>query len=95
MKRASVSILKNDLSKYLRYVRAGEKVIVLDRDFPIAEIAPLSKEAHGASKRLRALEAEGMILRGDLRQLKNFSLPKEKGNAGVLAQLLEERKQGR
>lgn len=33
--------LKAHLSKYLRQVRKGQRVVVLDRDRPIAEILPL------------------------------------------------------
>ncbi|MBC8041766.1 MAG: type II toxin-antitoxin system prevent-host-death family antitoxin [Opitutaceae bacterium] len=33
--------LKNNLSKYLRRVKAGETVIVYDRDTPIATLSPI------------------------------------------------------
>jgi prevent-host-death family protein len=41
---ASVQIanLKNNLSAYLRKVRAGEEVIICDRKSPIAKIVPLN-----------------------------------------------------
>jgi prevent-host-death family protein len=41
---ASVQIadLKNNLSAYLRKVRAGEELIICDRRSPIAKIVPLS-----------------------------------------------------
>lgn len=38
MKAVGVKVLKNQLSKYLREVEAGETVLVTDRDRVIAEI---------------------------------------------------------
>ena len=41
MKRVGVAELKNQLSRYLREVEAGEVVEVTDRDRPIARIEPV------------------------------------------------------
>lgn len=40
MKRVGVAELKSRLSEYLRYVRRGETLTVLDRDTPIARVVP-------------------------------------------------------
>ena len=40
-----VAELKARLSAYLRRVRAGETITVLDRDTPIARLVPLSSQA--------------------------------------------------
>lgn len=40
MKRVGVAELKARLSHYLRAVRRGETVIVLDRDQPVARLVP-------------------------------------------------------
>ena len=40
MKAINVSELKNHLSKYLRMASRGGRVVVKDRDDPIAEIGP-------------------------------------------------------
>ena len=42
MKRIGVAELKNQLSRYLREVEAGEVVEVTDRDRPIARIEPIN-----------------------------------------------------
>ena len=42
MPSVQIADLKNNLSAYLRKVRAGEEVIVCDRKLPIAKIVPLS-----------------------------------------------------
>jgi prevent-host-death family protein len=41
MKHARIAELKARLSEYLRTVRRGETVTVLDRDTPVARIVPI------------------------------------------------------
>jgi len=41
MKQVRIAELKARLSEYLRAVRGGETVAVLDRDTPIAQIVPI------------------------------------------------------
>lgn len=67
MKRARIAQLKNNLSRYLDYVRGGGSVLVLDRDQPVAQILPLRLAAAGAGGddgRLLRLERRGLIRRG-------------------------------
>ena len=42
MKAINISDLKNNLSRHLDAVRRGQRIVVLDRREPIAEIAPAS-----------------------------------------------------
>ena len=44
MKRSSVSYLKAHLSAELKAVQAGETVVVMDRDHPVARLMPLKEE---------------------------------------------------
>ena len=41
MKQARIAELKARLSEYLRTVRRGETITVLDRETPVAQIVPL------------------------------------------------------
>jgi antitoxin (DNA-binding transcriptional repressor) of toxin-antitoxin stability system len=59
MQKASVSNLKNNLSAYLRKVRAGQSVIIYDRDVPIARLERIESSAQG-SARLALLCAQGV-----------------------------------
>ncbi len=53
MTTASVSDLKANLSRYLRAVRRGGEVQVLDRGAPIARLVPpAAKDDHGVRDRL-------------------------------------------
>ncbi len=59
MEKATVSKLKNNLSAYLRRVRAGSAVVIYDRDVPIARLERIELTERGTD-RLRLLGAEGV-----------------------------------
>jgi antitoxin (DNA-binding transcriptional repressor) of toxin-antitoxin stability system len=54
-----VSKLKDNLSAYLRKVRAGHTVVIYDRDVPIACIERIESSERGAD-RLALLRAQGL-----------------------------------
>jgi len=65
MKSASVTELKANLSRYLRMVRRGSEVQILERGVPIARLVALhgiSRE--GDSSRLERLAQAGVLRRG-------------------------------
>jgi antitoxin (DNA-binding transcriptional repressor) of toxin-antitoxin stability system len=72
MEKASISKLKNNLSAYLRKVRAGQAVVIYDRDVPIARLERIETKGRGAD-RLALLRAQG-VLRPPLRQPSAASL---------------------
>lgn len=95
MEKTNISNLKNRLSSYLRKVRAGETVLVLDRGVPVARIERVGGPS--ADDRLAKLEAAGLIRRGSkpLSLKKLDSIPLAKPGASVLEALLQEREQER
>ena len=50
MEKASVSKLKDNLSAYLRKVRAGHPVVIYDRDVPIARLERIESSGGGADR---------------------------------------------
>jgi prevent-host-death family protein len=83
MMKVGVAELKSRLSEYLRRVRRGRSVIVLDRSTPVARLVPYEDEA--ASLRVRA------PLPGAPKP-KDVELPPPiRVEADVVALLLEER----
>ena len=63
MTTASISELKANLSRYLRVVRRGGEVQVLDRGTPVARLAPpAANDDMGARERLIA---KGMLRPGN------------------------------
>jgi antitoxin (DNA-binding transcriptional repressor) of toxin-antitoxin stability system len=59
MEKATVSKLKDNLSAYLRKVRAGHAVVIYDRDVPIARLERIESTGSGAD-RLALLRAQGL-----------------------------------
>ncbi|MGH9320782.1 MAG: type II toxin-antitoxin system Phd/YefM family antitoxin [Vicinamibacteria bacterium] len=95
MKKASISELKNRLSAYLKEVRSGETILILDRNQPIARIERVSGDAHPEGA-LDRLERAGLIRRATVRlpiKLLRSNAPKSK--ASVVQALLQERRESR
>lgn len=67
MEKATVSKLKDNLSAYLRKVRAGHAVVIYDRDVPVARLERIESSGRG-SDRLALLRAQG-VTRPALRPL--------------------------
>jgi prevent-host-death family protein len=60
MRVVNVAVLKNNLSAYLERVRAGEEVLVKDRERPIARLVPIERSGDVEDEELR-LAAEGLV----------------------------------
>jgi prevent-host-death family protein len=58
--RVGIRELRQDLSRYLRRVRAGERLIVTERGRPLAVLAPWAEEGDTIDR----LVAEGRARRG-------------------------------
>ena len=94
MKKASVSDLKNQISRYLDYVKHGETVLVFDRMVPVAELRPMTGKS--SNEKLVALERKGIIRLGSGEIPDKFFKAKLSGkHARILDALLEEREKGR
>lgn len=80
-----IAELRQNLSKYLRLVAEGERLVVTDRNRPVAELAPPPK----TGSRLDQLIAEGKVKppkrRGPLPPPLKMDLP-----PGALTRALEE-----
>jgi len=61
MRSANIADLRNRLTQYLREVRAGEEIVVRDRQRPIAKIVPYSIDEDDEDA---ALVAAGLMRKG-------------------------------
>ena len=99
MKAVTISETKNNLSALLDRVRAGETVLILDRETPVAKLVPVrSGKDAGQNLRLGRLEREGKIRRGTGKPSPAVlrSLPaRPASGADLLKALLEEREEER
>lgn len=68
MKVAKLSKMKDELSRYVDYVRHGGRVRVLVRGLPAADLVPISGtgggESDGPDAALAELERQGVVRRG-------------------------------
>ncbi len=99
MKMVKVAQAKNNLSRYLAYVRRGGRIRILDRDTPVADLIPVetAESVDDDDRLLAALERKGVLRRGE-----SGALPKELLEPGpsdpsgsVLTALLDERRRSR
>jgi antitoxin (DNA-binding transcriptional repressor) of toxin-antitoxin stability system len=92
----TVADVKNNLSRYLAYVRRGGRVLIYNRDTPVAELVPPPATGEGTTgEDLARLEREGVLRRGSGRLSPELLRPPRGRPAGVLEALLEERAAGR
>jgi prevent-host-death family protein len=95
MEKVTISQLKNSLSAYLKKVRAGQTVLILDRNEPIAVLERVNKLSLTDDERLARLEQAGLIKRSKtsnpLAAMRGYKPIKSK--ASVVEALLEERRE--
>lgn len=103
MIRATISQVKNGLSAYLRRVRSGESVLVLDRRIPVARIVPVARGPENTpetddvdeSARIARLERAGTLSRRSPESPLNVLGEPFAAGARILDALLEERSEER
>ena len=83
MIRANISELRNGLSAYLRRVRRGESVLVLDRNVPIARLTPV--EGAAGVRQEREAYAVGELGEAEQRELEDEARVARLEAAGVLS----------
>lgn len=85
--------LKNSLSRYLRLVRAGESVVVLDRGHPIAILSAIAPStAHRTlAEHLASLAARGLVKLGTGRKRRRPSKLPRVDLSGAVDEDREER----
>lgn len=85
MRSVNVAELKNRLSKYLTFARAGEEVVIRDRNLPVAKLVPLSAEGAG-DQELMLVAAGKMRLpktKLDIKQLLRIPTGTVSGNKAI------------
>jgi prevent-host-death family protein len=97
MERAKISEIRDRLSYYLRRVREGESVEILDREDPVARLVPIPPASQEPEAWMHRLRRAGIARVGPMNGLPTLldRKPQKKPVAGVLQALLEERTTGR
>jgi antitoxin (DNA-binding transcriptional repressor) of toxin-antitoxin stability system len=95
VEKATISQLKDRLSAYLKKVRAGRSILIVDRDEPIARLERI-EPGGAADDRVSRLERAGLVRRGKGR-IDPAALRRQapRPRVSVLAALLDDRREGR
>ena len=99
MIRVTISEVKNGMSAYLRRVKAGDSVLVMERRTPVARIVPVGIDAGGGKQadsvdedaKLARLERAGIVVRHGSGSPLDLLGPPLHSGAGVPEALLDER----
>ncbi len=96
MRTVNIAELKNQLSKYITYAKAGETIIIRDRNTPVAQIVPMPVDEN-LSEDERHLVAAGLMrlrkMPWDPIAFLAMPKPKVEGNAGTQA-IIDDRNEG-
>jgi antitoxin (DNA-binding transcriptional repressor) of toxin-antitoxin stability system len=85
MHSVNIAEFKAKMGKFLRLVRSGVEVILLDRNHPIAKVTPFSKEQETKVSVRKPIQ--------DPKELRNLSFTPRKGRrTDSVSFLLEDRK---
>ena len=103
MIRANVTEIKNRLSHYLRLVKGGEEVEIIDRKTPLARIIGIGNQAVPPKEALWVKEMYDLGIVNLPKKTKTSSIfakidqvvSSDGDTCGVLEALLQERNQGR
>jgi antitoxin (DNA-binding transcriptional repressor) of toxin-antitoxin stability system len=100
MKTASVTESKNAFSELLRTVKAGQGVLIFDRDVPVARLEPVAADSLGSDVRMLGLERQGLIRRPRVagpvwKGLSALPAPRLKAGRSAVAAVLADREDGR
>ena len=63
MVRATISEVKNGLSAYLRRVKAGEAILVMERKTPVARIVPVGRDATRGGQGMGEVDRDAKLAR--------------------------------
>lgn len=90
MKSVNIAELKNRLSVYLNAVRAGEEILVRDRNEPVARIVPLTRSGD-EDEELLALASQGKLRLGEgLVEESFWQMPAPRVSAAALRRAVEQ-----
>ena len=95
MRSVNVAELKNQLSKYLRFAKGGEEVVIRDRNLPVAKLIPFTA-GDSDDQELKMVAAGKLRLpqaRLDVKKLLSIQTGSVAGNKAIRA-VLSDRQEG-
>ncbi|HEX6045070.1 MAG TPA: type II toxin-antitoxin system prevent-host-death family antitoxin [Pyrinomonadaceae bacterium] len=94
MKSVNIAELKNRLSVYLNDVKAGEEILVRDRNQPVARIVPLAR-SRDEDEELLALASKGKLRLGEgILEESFWNMPAPRVPVAALRRAVEQERDG-
>lgn len=92
----NVAELKNRLSKYLTFVKAGEEIVIRDRNLPVAKLVPFLADEANEEELLLVAAGKMRLPKSSLKVSDLLKIPTGRvtGRAGIQA-VLDEREETR
>lgn len=99
MKRVSITVAKNHLSRLLEEVKSGTTILILDRNKPVARLEPVAADRTTNDDRVATLVQQGLATaprrRLDVAAFLSRKMIRLPAGASAVGALLSEREQGR
>jgi prevent-host-death family protein len=96
MRSVNVAELKNRLSKYLTFAKAGEEIVIRDRNLPVAKLVPFVSSDDASEEELLLVAAGKLRIPKtpvNIEELLKIPTGRVSGSDGIQA-LLDEREEG-
>jgi prevent-host-death family protein len=90
MRSVNVAELKNSLSKYLTFAKAGEEVVIRDRNLPVAKLVPFPAEDAGSQELLLVGVGKMRLPKKPLDLAALLKIPAGKVTRGAVARAITE-----
>ncbi len=95
MRSVNVAELKNQLSKYLTFAKAGEEIVIRDRSLPVAKLVPFSAEEASEEELLLVAAGRLRLPKNSIKIDELLRIPTGRvANSEGTQALLEERAEG-
>lgn len=96
MRSVNIAELKNQLSKYLNFAKAGEEIVIRDRNLPVAKLVPFAAEEASDEEMLLVAAGIMRLPAAPLKIEEFLRMPTARLARGEATQaLLEDRAEGR
>jgi prevent-host-death family protein len=95
MRSVNVAELKNRLSKYLTFAKAGEEIVIRDRNLPVAKLVPFSSQEASEEELLLVAAGRMRIAKSPVKVDELLKIPTGTVAAsGGIQALLDDRAEG-
>lgn len=90
MTSVNIAELKNRLSNYLNRVKAGEEILIRDREEPIAKIVPIKSDDYNDERARLASDGRVRLGSGEALGESFWKMPRPRVSANAIRRVIDE-----